>query len=250
MRPLSSGRMRPWRSNGVCEPSAQLRKSTTRTAFDEYNEYGTIRCQHRETNMSQSTPDVALAFEIFECLKTGDLPTLLSLLDNPLSLAAVQCENSFCLRKACDTNREDFVRALLPYCRPQDMGAALYSCLAKGALALFDLIVQHDPTSAQFMELDTLRVLAVRHHYACQQNQADEEQESRAALGRFLDWVPQDTVDKCLYQMQGTPRNALIVEHIQNVLAHRLAQQQKERLEQNIQARGETTKTSTVQRKI
>lgn len=200
--------------------------------------------------MSQR-PDVDLAFEIFECLKTGDLPTLLSLLNNPLSSAAVQCEHSFCLRKACDINREDFVRALLPYCRPEDMGAALHRCLAKGALTLFDLIVQHDPTSVRFMGVDTLRILAARHHHAHQKNLTEEEQESQAALYRFLDWVPQETVDKYLYQMQSYPHNARPhVEHLQAVLAHRLAQQQKELLEQNVQAQVETTKTTTVQRKI
>lgn len=196
-------------------------------------------------------PDVDLAFEIFQCLETGDLPTLLSLLDNPLSSAAVQCEKAVCLREACDTNREDFVRALLPHCRPEDMGEALHRCLAEGTLALFDLIVQYDPTSVQFMGVDTLWVLALRHHHAHQKKRADEEQESKAALYRFLDWVPQDTVDKYLYEMQNHPHNASPhVERLQNVVAHRLAQQQKELLEQNVQAQVETTKTSTVQRKI
>lgn len=200
--------------------------------------------------MSQR-PDVDLAFEILKCLKTGDLPTLLNLLDNPLSSAAVQCEKAVCLRVACDTNREDFVRALLPYCRPEDMGAALHRCLAEGTLALFDLITQHDPTSVQFMGVDTLWVLALRHHHAHQKNLTEDEQESKAALYRFLDWVPQETVDKYLYQMQSYPHNAPPhVEHLHIVLAHRLAQQQKELLEQNVQAQVETTKTTTVQRKI
>lgn len=200
--------------------------------------------------MSQSVQHLALASEIFKCLKTGDLPTLLSLLDNPLSAAAVQCEKAFCLRKACDTNQEDFVRALLPYCRPEDMRVALHSCLAKAKLAMLDVIVQHNPTAVQFMDVDTLGVLAVGHYYAHQKNLREEEQERKAALHRFLDWVPQETVDKYLHQMQGHLRNALIVEHLQNVVAHRLAQQQKELLEQNVQAQVETTKTTTVQRKI
>lgn len=196
-------------------------------------------------------PDVDLAFEIFQCLETGDLPTLLSLLDNPLTPAAVQCEKALCLRKACDTNREDFVRALLPYCRAEDMGAALHRCLAESALGVFDLIVQHDPTSVRFIGVDTLWVLALKHHHAHQKNLREEEQESKAALYRFLDWVPQETVDKYLYQMQSYPHNAPPhVEHLQNIVAHRLAQQQKELLDQNVQAQVETTKRSTVQRKI
>lgn len=200
--------------------------------------------------MTQQTPTERLAFEIFECLKTGDLQTLLSLLDNHLGPAAVRCNKSFCLRKACDNNQEDFVRALLLYCRPQDMRAALQSCLAKGKLAMLDVIVQHNPTAVQFMDVDTLRVLAVRHHYAHQKNLADDEQESKAALHRFLDWVPETTVDKYLYQMQGYPHNAPIVEHLQNVVAHRLAQQQKELLEQNVEARVETTEKTAAPRKM
>ena len=177
-----------------------------------------------------------LAFDIFECLDTGDLPKLLQILEHPTGIAAMQWNELACLRKACDNNQVEFVHALLPYCSGKDVGAALTRCLTHGNFDMFDLIVQHQPLFADWMEVDTLKMLVIEYHRACEVSQMVDQHPACVALHRFLNWTSPQMVEAHLYPLENDlVDNPIIFERFQNVLAQR----QKDLLERNIEARVE-----------
>lgn len=184
-----------------------------------------------------------LAFAILACVHDNDLDGLRTLLTHPLARKAVGLEttpweNPGCLTTAYRYKKSDFVVALLPYCGVQEAAHVFTECLTNGDVDMSAIIVAHREDIVPCLDPHTLSMLAG----LCDQplelpmgfRFRFNPTRQRAALQWFLDWAPEDIVQQQLHEMKiaaqqnpDTPAPFGLVEDM-------LAEQQKKRLEQEI----------------
>lgn len=169
---------------------------------------------------------------LLERLHANDLQGFENMLTEPSVAQAFEVHDGLVFLKVCKHPNMDFVRASLPHALPEHIGAEFTYCMVERNIQLFETLVQY-PTVFDHMRVDTLHLLAHR----CYQHNTEHDM-----LEAFLTVVPECVVQQQLQYMRTSQALVGAISLVENLVA----QQQKERLEHEI----ETGERVSVVRKI